>query len=164
MGSGEAKRYYMSHGSKLVHHDALIHSIDGKYTHDPETHSRPDRLKSGGHGQVSMEIMDANHIGYHVVHTYPNGVGIGYVPRHKYKKKSYGTGQTWFPRHWTTRDIVKAGEHVMYLKRNQGAPDRHIIWGTWKGVRVGVIKQKGMAYTIFPAEYQPSSLWKKKRP
>ncbi|WP_420796412.1 EndoU domain-containing protein [Bifidobacterium stellenboschense] len=124
---------------------------------------QPKRLRSGGHGQTSMEIMDLYGIEYHVVVTYPNGVRAGYVPNHHYKPKRSGTRQTWFPQHWREHDITKAAEHVMKLKSNQNAPDGHIIWGTWRNVRVGVIKRGGLVNTVFPAEIQPSHLWLKNR-
>ncbi|WP_206666317.1 EndoU domain-containing protein [Bifidobacterium jacchi] len=160
MGSGESGRYYTSHGSRLVHHQGIIHSLDGEYTH---RNGHPDRLKAGGHGQIAMEIMDLNGIEYHVVVTYPNGVRAGYVPRHKYTPKRTGIRQTWFPQHWGERDITNAAEHIMQLKSNRNAPDGHIIWGTWKRVRVGVIKRNGLADTVFPAEVQPDYLWRKNK-
>lgn len=161
MGTGESGNYYTSGGSDVVHHPALIHSIDGDYTHNPKT-GRPERLKSGGHGQSSMEVMRENGIKFNVVKTFGNGVRVGNVPNHKYKRKRDGTAQAWFPRSWTTRDIVKAGEHVASLKSNQGVPDGVAMWGTYKGVRVGVIKTDGRVATVFPDENQNTVLKRRK--
>lgn len=36
MGSGESGRYYTSRGSSKIHHQALIHSIEGNYTKIPK--------------------------------------------------------------------------------------------------------------------------------
>lgn len=155
MGTGESGNYYTSGGSSSVHHEALIHSIDGEYTHAQST-GRPVRLKSGGHGQAAMDLMDGNGISYNVVKTFANGVRVGNVPNHKIKRKQTGTAQTWFPASWTTHDIVKAGEHVVSLQANKKAADGKTMWGTYKGVRVGVIKTNGKIATVFPAEDQSS--------
>lgn len=157
MGTGESGNYYTSGGSDTVHHGALIHSIDGEYTHNQAT-GRPERLKSGGHGQAAMDLMDENGIDYNVVKTYENGVRVGNVPHHKVKRKQTGTAQTWFPKSWTTNDVVKAGEHVASLKSNQGAADGTTMWGIYKGIRVGVIKTGGKVATVFPAEDQSEAL------
>lgn len=149
MGTGESGTYYTSHGSAPIHHEAIIHSIEGEYTHEPKT-GRPLRLKNGGHGQAAMNLMDAIGIEYHVVKTWPNGVRIGYVPNHKMKWKRRGTNQAWFPRGWSTMDIVKAGEHIVSLKTNQGTADGETMWGTYKGVHVGVKRTNGRISTIFP--------------
>lgn len=138
-----------------MHHEALIHSIDGDFTHDPKS-GRPRRLKSGGHGQASMVIMDKNGIKYEVIKNYENGVRAGNVPDHKNKRKQTGVAQTWFPESWTARDIVRAGEYVVSLKSNQGASDGTVMRGTYRGVRVGVIKTNGQIATVFPDEDQGS--------
>lgn len=161
MGTGESGNYYTSGGSIVVHHPALIHSIDGEYTHEPKT-GRPQRLKSGGHGQASMDLMDKNGIEYNVVKTYESGVRAGNVPNHKVSYKKKGAMQSWFPRSWTTQDIVKAGEHVASLKSNQRAADGVAMWGTYKGVRVGAIKTDGRVATVFP-DIDQSSVLKKGR-
>ena len=56
----------------------------------------------------------------------------------------------WFPKNWTPKDMIRAGEHVSQLKHNRGARDGQTIWGTYKGVRIGVIKTHGQIATIFP--------------
>ena len=160
MGSGESGRYYTSHGSNRVHHGALIHSFYGRFTRNPRT-GKIQNIKSGGHGQSAMEVMDKNGIKYNIVKTYPNGVRVGNIPSMKDKVKSHGTGMAWFPKSWTQRDMVRAGEHVSQLKHNRGVRNGTVIWGVYKGVRVGVIKTNGQIATIFPDRlYQPG---KKKR-
>lgn len=162
MGTGESGNYYTSHGSDTVHHEALIHIIDGEYTHDPKT-GRTARLKSGGHGQASMDLMDKMGIEYNVVHEFPNGVRVGNVPKHKDRRKQTGTAQAWFPMSWTTRDIVKAGEYVTSLKTNRDVPDGVTMWGTYRGVHVGVIKTNGKVATVFPDTDQTAYGEKKRR-
>jgi hypothetical protein len=149
MGTGESGNYYTSGGSSVVHHEAIIHSIDGEYVHDSKT-GRPTRLRAGGHGQASMTVMARNGIEFNVVKTYENGVRVGNVPRHKATYKTTGIAQAWFPKSWTVRDIVKAGEHVVSLKSNQGAKDGSTMWGTYKGVHVGALKTNGKVATVFP--------------
>lgn len=142
-------------GRRHLRHPALIHSIDGEFTHDPKT-GRTSRLKSGGHGQVSIDLMDDLGIEYHIVKTYQNGVRLGNVPDHKASGKQSGTGQAWFPKNWSTRDIVKAGEYVVSLKSNANVPDGVTMWGTYRGVRVGIKRTDGRVSTVFPSLDQPS--------
>ena len=155
MGSGESGRYYTSHGSNCVHHGALIHSFDGRFTRNPRT-GKIQNIKSGGHGESALEVMGKNGIKYNIVKTYLNGVRVGNIPSIKDRAKKQGTGMAWFPKTWTTRNMVRAGEHVSGLKHNRGVKDGVIIWETYKGVRVGVIKTNGQVATVFPdARYQP---------
>ena len=158
MGSGDSGRYYTSHGSNRVHHGALIHSFDGRYTRNPRT-GKIQNIKSGGHGQSALDVMDRNGIKYTIVKTYPNGVKVGNIPLIKNQLKRHGTGMAWFPKSWTIRDMVRAGEHVSGLKHNRGVKDGITIWGVYKGVKVGVKKTNGQIAAIFPANVQP----KKKR-
>ncbi|PJM79896.1 EndoU domain-containing protein [Bifidobacterium scaligerum] len=162
MGRGDSEQYYTSHGSRRVHHKALIHSIDGNFSRNPRT-GKIQKFRSGGHGQSNIKILERNGIEYHIGKTYPNGVRVGYVPKHANRRKQTGTGQTWFPKNWTTRDIVKAGEHVSSLRHNRKSHDGVIMWGTWKGVRVGVIKTNGQIATIFPDTKQPARSHRRKR-
>lgn len=153
MGSGRSGKYYTSHGSRAIHHNAIIHSMEGSYTSG-------NRLKSGGHGQDAIDYMNRNGIKYNIVKTFPNGVRIGNVPNHKDKNKRTGTGQSWFPKNWTQKTIVAAAEHVMSLKRNAHRKDGETLFGKWKGVWVGVIKTNGTVGTVFP-DYNQSD--KKRR-
>ena len=132
---------------------AVVHSNEGAYT-KPQKGQRI-RLKSGGHGQTGLKELDKYGIEYHILKTYPNGVRVGNVPRHKDTKKKKGTNQAWFPAHWTTKDIKHAGEHVANLKGNKHVKDGVIVFGNWKGVRVGVIRTYGQIGTIFPDSNQP---------
>ena len=154
MGSGESGYYYTSGGSKRVHHHALIHSIDGKFTHNNRT-GKPQKLVSGGHGQNNINVMKRYGISFTILKTYPNGVRIGNVARHPWKTKRFHGGQAWFPKEWTTQDVVRAGEHVAALKNNRHEPDGVTLWGTYKGVKVGIIKRWGQIQTIFPSVLQP---------
>ncbi len=154
MGSGESGRYYTSHGSKRVHHSALIHSFDGRFTRNPRT-GKIQNIKSGGHGQSALNVMDRNGIKYNIVKTYSNGVRVGNIPSIKNQLKRHGTGMAWFPKNWSIRDMIRAGEHVSGLKHNRGAKDGVTIWGMYKGVKVGVKKTNGQIATIFPANVQP---------
>lgn len=158
MGTGESGRYYTSHGSKRVHHRALIHSFDGRFTRNPRT-GKIQNIKSGGHGQSALDVMDRNGIKYNIVKTYSNGVRVGNIPSIKNQLKRNGIGMAWFPKNWSLRDMVRAGEHVSSLKHNRGVKDGVTMWGMYKGVKVGVKKTNGQIATIFPANVQP----KKKR-
>ncbi len=132
---------------------AVVHSNEGAYT-KPQKDNHI-RLKSGGHGQTGLKELDKYGIEYHIVKTYPNGVRVGYVPKHWNKKKREGIYQAWFPTSWTTKDIKHAGEHVANLKGNKHVRDGVIVFGNWKGVRVGAIRTHGQIGTIFPDSNQP---------
>ena len=162
MGTGKSGRYLNTKGSgRSVSDFALVHSSEGNFTKPMRKKDRL-RLKSGGHGQQGMTLLKKYGIKYNVVKTYPNGVRIGNVPDHSQKRKRTGTGQAWFPKTWTNKDIRRAGEHVAGLKHNRHAKDGDTIYGTYKGVRVGVKRTHGKISTIFPDINQGPALRRKK--
>ncbi|MGG2014043.1 EndoU domain-containing protein [Bacillus sp. S10(2024)] len=136
----------------------LIHSVEeqplnyaskGDFTFDPKTNTI-NKFKSGGHGQENIDFLKQHGIQYNIEHTYGNGIRIGNVPDHKSKPKRTGTGQAWFPESWTRNDIKEAGEYVANLQENINVKDGNMIFGEYKGVRVGVIKTNGKIVTVFP--------------
>lgn len=156
MGTTKTGRVLNTKGSAGVASEfAIVHSNEGAYT-KPQNGNKI-RLKSGGHGQTGMNQLDRYGIKYNIVKTYPNGVRVGNIPTHKNKMKKTGTGQAWFPKNWTTKDIKHAGEHVANLRGNKHSKDGVTVFGNWKGVRVGVIKTNGKIATIFPDTKQPYS-------
>ena len=161
MGTSKSGRYLNTKGSgRGVSDFALVHSDEGKYT-KPSRKGERLRLVSGGHGQIGMDQLDKYGIKYNIVKTYPNGVRVGNVPDHKTKAKKEGIGQSWFPKSWTVKDIRRAGEHVAGLKANRHAPDGRKLYGTYKGVRVVIIKTYGKIATVFPDSIQPTRRNKK---
>ncbi len=156
MGTGISGNYYTSHGSNRVHHGALIHSFDGRYSRDQQT-GKIISLRAGGHGETALEIMNREGVDYTIQKTFKNGVRTGFLEINGNKRKRNPYGMAWFPSNWSQRDMVRAGEHIGRLKRNRGVPDGRTIWGTYKGVRIGVIKTNGQIATIFPdSRYQPN--------
>lgn len=154
MGTSKNGRYLNTKGSgRSVSDFALVHSDEGKYT-KPSRKGDRLRLVSGGHGQTGMDQLDKYGIKYNIVKTYPNGVRIGNIPNHMKKIKRTGIGQSWFPQSWSEKDIRRAGEHVAGLKSNRHASDGEIIYGIYKGVRIGVIKTNGKIATVFPDSHQ----------
>ena len=159
MGTGQPGRYLNTAGSaRSISEFALVHSNEGTFT---RTQIKVDgksriklRLRSGGHGQKGMDLLDRYKIEYHIVKTYQNGVRIGYIPNHVQKNKRTGTGQSWFPESWTEKDIRRAGEHVASLKSNRHVKDGKAMYGYYKGVRVGVIRTYGKNATVFPDSNQ----------
>ena len=120
MGTTRSGRYLNTKGSgRSISHFALVHSNEGNFTKPNYNKNERLRLKSGGHGQKGMDLLDKHGIKYNIVKTYPNGVRIGNIPDHKQKAKQKGTGQAWFPKSWSEKDIKHAGEHVANLKRNR---------------------------------------------
>ena len=154
MGTTKSGRVLNTHGAAgSASQFAVVHSNEGAYTKPQK--GQQIRLKSGGHGQTGLKELDKYGIEYHIVKTYPNGVRVGYVPDHKKRAKQEGTNQAWFPTSWTSKDIKHAGEHVANLKGNKHVKDGVIVFGNWKGVRVGVIRTHGQIGTIFPDSNQP---------
>lgn len=160
MGTGAPGRYLSTKGGRRsVSQSAQVHSFEGTFIKsrtkvDGKTVFRL-RLKSGGHGQKGMELLEKYNITYKVVKIYPNGVRIGHVANHVDPRKRQGVGQTWFPEKWTEKDIKRAGTHVAGLKKNRNSNGNDIIFGNYKGVRVGVIRQGGIIMTVFPDRKQP---------
>lgn len=109
------------------------------------------------------KLFDKYGIKYDIVKTYPNGVRVGNIPGHDKKSKRSGTGQSWFPRSWTDKDIKRAGSHVAGLKGNRHMPDGIAVYGTYKGVRVGVIRTNGKIATVFPDSNQTPALNRRRR-
>lgn len=154
MGTGKPGRYLNTAGSRTrVSQYAVVHSNEGTFIKSGKRHNKL-RLKGGCHGQSGMDLLDKYHIAYNVTHTYKNGVRIGNVPWHKDPQKRKGNNQSWFPTSWTTTTIKKAGEHVSRLKKNSNPRDGVVIYGRYKGVRVGVIMTNGKIGTIFPDKKQ----------
>lgn len=163
MGTGKTGRYLNTNGSaRSVSNFALVHSNEGTFTYTPNGH-HISKLKSGGHGQAGMNLLARHNIPYHVVKTYQNGVRIGNVPGHKDKNKRTGIGQAWFPKTWTAKDIKHAGEHVAGLKHNRHSSNGQSVFGTYKGVRVGVKRTNGRISTIFPDSNQSSTLKRRRK-
>jgi hypothetical protein len=168
MGTKKSGRYLSTKGSgRSVSDFALVHSNEGDLIQSQKRVNGKMtfilRLTNGGHGQKGMDLLDKYGIEYHIVKTYSNGVRVGYVPNHKKPNKRSGTGQSWFPRSWTARDIRRAGEHVANLKLNRKVKDGVAMFGVYKGVRVGVKRTKGNISTIFPDSDQSSVLKKRRR-
>lgn len=134
---------------------ALKHSSVGDFTYNPKT-GQVSRMKGGGHGQSNIDFLEENDIEYYIVKEYANGVRVGNVPKHKTPSKRTGTGQAWFPANWSDSKIKEAGNFIANLPQNRKLPDGVIGYGTFEGVRVGIIKTDGKVSTIFPdADLQP---------
>ena len=160
MGTSKSGRYLNTRGSaRAVSNYALVHSNEGTFSHrlvyQNGKHQKKLILASGGHGQAGIKLLDKYHIKYNIVKTYSNDVRVGNVPDHQVKRKRTGTHQAWFPKSWSEKDIKHAGEHVAGLKHNRHQPDGSTLYGTWKGVRVGVKLTHGRISTVFPTYEQP---------
>lgn len=168
MGTSKSGRYLNTKGSgRSVSDFALVHSSEGAFT---RSQTRVNgkmiiklRLNNGGHSQKGMDLLDKYGIKYNIVKTYPNGVRVGNLPNHMQRNKKSNTGQSWFPKSWTEKDICRAGEHVAGLKTNRRVSDGVRVYGVYKGVRVGVIKTNGKIATVFPDSDQSSVLRRKKK-
>lgn len=163
MGTGKSGLYLNTKGSgRSVSDYAVVHSSEGTFTYTPKEHNI-SLIKSGGHGQKGLELLERHNLKFKVVKTYENGVRVGYIPNHKSKSKRTGTNQAWFPKSWSEKDIRRAGEHVASLKSNRHVANGKAIYGTYKGVRVGVIRTNGKIATVFPDSNQLPALKHKRR-
>jgi hypothetical protein len=155
MGTSKPGRYMNTKGSaRTMSQFSLVHSSEGKFTR-PQRPTDPIKLMSGGHGQKGMHLLNKYGIAYNIEKIYPNGVRVGNIPLHSTRAKRTGINQSWFPTSWSEKTIKRAGEHVAQLHRNRNFPDGRIMYGTFKGVRVGVIKTNGQIGTVFPDKNQP---------
>jgi hypothetical protein len=167
MGTSKNGRYLNTYGTgRSVSDFALVHSSEGSFTRS-QTRANGKmviklRLDNGGHSQKGMDLLDKYGIKYNIEKTYSNGVRVGNVPDHKNPKKRKSLSQTWFPRSWSENDIRRAGEHVAGLKSNRHVPNGKPVYGTYKSVRVEVIRTNGKIATVFPDSDQ-SSVLKKRR-
>lgn len=114
MGTSKNGRYLNTKGSgRSVSDFALVHSSEGAFTRSQTRVSGKMviklRLNNGGHSQKGMELLDKYGIKYNIVKTYPNGVRVGNIPNHMQRNKKSNTGQSWFPKSWTEKDIRRAG-------------------------------------------------------
>ncbi|WP_310499135.1 polymorphic toxin-type HINT domain-containing protein [Paenibacillus qinlingensis] len=151
--------YYVSNLKILTHNSngkcfginitALNHSTKGDFTYDPKT-GEVSRMSGGGHGQENIDFLESIGFEYNIEKTYSNGVRVGNVPKHKTPGKRTGSGQAWFPSSWTNDDIKNAGLYITNLPENNWVGDGTIMFGEFKGVRVGVIKTNGEIGTVFP--------------
>lgn len=74
MGTGKSGRYLNTSGSgRNVSDFALIHSNEGTFTYTADGH-KISKIKSGGHGQAGLNLLDKEGIRYNIVKIYPNGV------------------------------------------------------------------------------------------
>ncbi|MFL0405214.1 EndoU domain-containing protein [Bacillus nitratireducens] len=128
---------------------SIEHANLGDFTKNPKT-GELSMMKGGGHGQDNISFLKENGFEVNIEKTYPNGVRIGNVPKHKSGSKRTGTGQSWFPASWKKTDIENAGQHIASLPEFSKAKDGEVIFGNYNGVRVGVIKTNGKIGTIFP--------------
>lgn len=159
MGRSRSGLYLNTSGSKRkVSEYALVHSNEGtfKNVNSPNPKKSPFRMVSGGHGEDNIKLLKKYGIKYNIVKIYPNGVRVGNVEGHEKKNKREKDKQSWFPKSWTAKDIHRAGEHVAALKSNKNIKDGYNMYGTWKGVRVGVKRTNGKVSTIFPDLKQPN--------
>lgn len=168
MGTSKSGRYLNTYGTgRSVSDFALVHSNEGSFTRSQKRENGKMvvklRLDNGGHGQQGMDLLNKYGIAYNVEKTFSNGVRVGNVPNHKNPKKRKPLSQTWFPSHWTEKDIRRAGEHVASLKGNRHVPDGKPVYGVYKSVRIGVIRTYGKIATVFPDSDQRLSSKKRRK-
>lgn len=98
MGTTNPERIFNTHGSAGTPSEyAVVHSSEGAYTHPQK--GQHIRLKSGGHGQAGLKLLEKYGIEYHIVKTYQWGEGWIW-PNYKALKKKNGVNQAWFSASW----------------------------------------------------------------
>lgn len=168
MGTSKSGRYMNTKGSgRSVSDFALVHSSEGAFKRSQTRENGKMiiklRLNNGVHSQKGLDLLDKYGIKYNIIKTYPNGVRVGNVPNHMQRNKREGSGQSWFPKSWTEKNIRRAGEHVAGLKKNRKVADGIRVYGIYKGVKVGIIKTHGKIATVFPDSDQHSVLRRRKK-
>ena len=155
MGTKQQGRIFCLQKTKklIINSYASVHANEGTFTR-PSKPKDTLRLQSGGHGQDNIRIMEKCKVSYSIKYEYENGVRVGDIPNHKDKNKR--VNHSWFPQNWTESTIVQAGNYVSTLKRNQNLSDGATGYGTYKGVRVGIIYTNGKIGTVFPDSNQSS--------
>lgn len=162
MGTTKCGRYIRTNGANNYANDyAVIHSNEGTYRKAFGKNPRL-RLQSGGHGETGIKELEKYGIKYNIIKTYSNGVRVGNIPDHYNKKKRKSINQAWFPQNWKSKDIRRAGNHVANIPKNRNITNG-IVWGVYKGVRVGVMKNGKKISTIFPDSNQTSILRRKNK-
>lgn len=144
----------MKHKKEKISNSAIEHSSRGTFTTGGKYYN--PRLKSGGHGEENLRALKKYGWEYNIVAKYPNGVRLGNIPSHKDKQKRNGGWQVWFPKSWTRNIIKKAGEKTINSIPYK-LPDGFHMYGTYKKVKVGVIRTKGKVATIYPYYIQSGS-------
>lgn len=148
----------------------LIHANEGEFSNPKNPKKiKPGeiRLKSGGHGETNISLLEDKKIEYNIVKEYSNGVRIGNIPNHAVKAKREGTKQAWFPSNWSEKDIETAAKYVAnlkdsskYLLQYNKDMDGNVIsifkYANYNGVTVVVCYdcKKKQITTIFPDETQ----------
>lgn len=154
MGSGISGIYYTSHGSSYIHHDALIHVMEGDY----DIISNGQNLHyGGGHSQDAMNLMDDKGINYVVTKTYDNGVRVGNILDSDQVFRQSGNNHSWFPSTWTTEKVTEAANYIAKNHNGGKLPDKGTIIDTFEGVRIIAQVKHGEIVSIYPdAKKQPS--------
>lgn len=144
----------MKHKKERISNRAIEHSSRGTFTVGNKN-NKP-RLFSGGHGEENLKTLKKYGLRYNIVAQYPNGVRLGNIPSHKKPRNQKGEWQVWFPKSWTRNIIKKAGEKTINSIPYK-LPDGFHMYGTYKKVKVGVIRTKGKVATIYPYHKQRGS-------
>ena len=137
----------MKHRRERISNRAIEHSSRGTFTSGDKNHK--PRLLSGGHGEENLQTLKQYGWDYNIVAKCPNGVRLGNIPSHKKPRNQKGYLQVWFPKNWTRKTIRKAGEKTINSIPYK-LPDGYHMYGTYKKVKVGVIRTKGKVATIYP--------------
>lgn len=153
-GASAPPKLFSLKSSPTLSPDKLKHSSEGSF-------NASGRPMSGGHGQENIEKLAGTKYEPKVTKTFPNGVRLGSIPNHSNPRNSKTNGHAWFPKNWTEKTIKAAGEYVARLKRAKGASDGETVWGTYKGVSVGIKMRGGKIETVFPNFEQPTKSNKK---
>lgn len=152
-----------------IQNKTLEHASRGKFTNPRNPKKQAiGNFKGGGHGQDNINLLQKHGIEYNIVKEYPNGIRCGNVPSHKEKEKKSGTGQSWFPKNWTEKDIERAGEYVANLKNKMEYMIQEFVdsktnkvtaiykFANYRGVTVGICYNFNLkrVTTIFPDQKQ----------
>lgn len=85
MGTSKSGSYLNTKGAAYTVSDfTAVHANEGAFR---RLQSGELILVSGSHGEDGLALLKKYGIEHHITKTYPNGVRLGYIPRHEQKYK-----------------------------------------------------------------------------
>jgi hypothetical protein len=113
-------------------------------------------LLSGAHYFGAIERIRGQGDEVVIDSTEGNGVILAHIPSAHQLFRTKPNGQTFFPKGWSPRDIMKAALDVYTRSKDEsGTPKEGKSESIVNGVNVAIYVRKGMIKTCFPTQNQP---------
>lgn len=130
----------------------MKHSTKGTFIYKKNkiTNKNELRMKGGGHSDANIDFLRKKSIEPEINKEYNNGVRVGNISNHIREKNRTRNGQCWFPKSWDEKDLKKASQHIMNIKRNKKRENGFPIQGKYHKIKIGIYTNKGYITSIFP--------------